>query len=226
VTTTSTSPGTDRSVVDPHEAEDTSRSDNLELELRHLRGVDYVALTRQASVLLIELGTDGTVPAGEVAAEASRVAEGWLDGEVEIQIIDERAAPAMAPGGSSLRVQLLAAVGAPTGAGADERVEIHLAHQGRRSVGHASRGGLVQIAQAALAALRQLGFPVPYEAEAVHLLPDDLGAGVLVVLRDRLSGERRRGVAAGRSEGETVARAVLNGLNRYLQTVDRRTGDH
>jgi hypothetical protein len=221
--TDTTSPTASETIpVDNGPVDDPSTSDSLELELRHLPGVDYVAMTRHASLLLIELGTDGSVAGAGVAEDARRIAEGWLDNDVEVRLIDEDATPSPGTASSSLRVQLLAAVDGRARPGADQRVEIHLAHLGRRSVAHAGQDDPIQVAEAALTGLRHLGFPVPFEVEAVHLLPEEVGAGILVVLVDRLSGERRRGVAAGRSTGETVARAVLNSLNRYLQTVDRR----
>lgn len=199
-------------------------TESLELELRQLPGIESVSFIRRDEVTLIEISTDGSLGGEDVTREVAGVAQAYLDTEIEVSLIDDLPAGSAfhedgpkAPS-QSPRVQLVTTVAAPGEIG---RLEIHLAHQGRRTVAGAGPQDRVELAEAVIAGLRRLGFPVPYEVEAVHALSADLGAGVLVVMVDRSTGERRRGLADRRSLEDAVPCAVLNGLNRYLQTAER-----
>lgn len=185
--------------------------DQLELELRQIPGVVVVGFAD--GLERIELGlADGADPEA-VRAEAARIVRGHVDGDVRIEVLDRRPAPGAEPAGSRMRVQLIAVT--PEGSG--DRLQVHLAHRGRRVAVACRAGDRVGAAHAVIEGLRELGLPVPYEPAAVHILSEDLGDGTLVVLRHRHLGGVRRGVAAGARVEESVARAVLNGLNRHLQ---------
>ena len=188
--------------------------DQLELELRQLPGVLMVGFSRRDDAVVIELGIDEDADLHPVRTEAVRLAATAVEAPVVVEIVrpsgpdDPDGHPA-----SRMRVQLLGVTAAAGG----QRVEIHLAHRGRRVSVAARPGDSVGVAGAVLDGLGELGLPVPFEPAAVHLLPDDLGGGVMVLLRHRRVDAVRRGTAGGRWLEEAVARAVLNGLNRYLQ---------
>jgi len=197
-------------------------TDELELEMRQLPGVEYVSFNCDTSPVVIEIGTDGSVDPDRVGRDVARLSRAYMDADVRVRVLDE-ADPAkeslvLEP---SLRVQLRTII---TVAGGDEEcTELHLAHQGGWAVVGSGRTDGPEVAEATLAALRHLGFSIPFLVESVNELSADLGSGVLVILADPLGGQRRRGVADGRSLGEAVTRAVLDALNRYLQIVPSPT---
>jgi hypothetical protein len=97
-------------------------------------------------------------------------------------------------------------------------VEVHLSFRDRRVTVVAPADDRVAGASAVVTALRELVPSLPYEAVMAHGLPSEMGAGTLVVLENPTTREVRRGVSGGASVAESTARAVLNALNRYLQS--------
>jgi hypothetical protein len=189
-------------------------SDSLELELRQLPGVSFVAFGERHGATLVELAASDDTDVDELRAEALRVVVGYLEGPVVIEVVDSPTAAADARAGrSGVRVQLILTLPGTAEGGA----EVHLAHLDRRVAVHAGDGDRAWTAAAVLQGLAELGLAVPYAVDAIHALPTELGSGTLVALRDPLTGELRRGVATGRSPVEATARAVLSALNRYLQ---------
>ncbi len=186
-------------------------SDALELELRHIHGVSFAAFADIDGTTLVELVVVRSADLDSVRAEALRLAHGLLEGPVVVDLIDDRELPVDTR--PDLRVQLQVIV--PVGDGSE--VEIHLAHGDRRACTEAAADEPEAAAGAVLDGLAALGLRAPFEVTSVHLLDRDLGEGALVVLRDQITGAPRRGVAAGRTGTESVARAVLNALNRFLQ---------
>lgn len=189
--------------------------DALELELRQLDGVTFVAFGERDGATLVELAAGASSgPAAEVLrSDALRVALAHVEGPVVVEIYD--GSPGAPVGRTSEnRVQLLLTLPVDD-SGA---VEVHLARLDRRASAHAEGGHPAAVAEAVLVALGRLGLRVPFSLVGVHDLAPEMGAGTLVVLRDDLSGELRRGLAAGRTTAECAARAVLNALNRYLQS--------
>jgi hypothetical protein len=179
----------------------------------------FVAFSEQQGATLVELGVAPPVDVDALRVEALRVALSYLEGPVVIDVVETQDRLVVAR--ADLRVQLLLTLPVP----GERRVEIHLAHQARRTTADAVTGDRLSVATAVIEGLGRLGLPVPFETVAAHALPPDLGSGALVVLRDRVTGQTRRGIAGGRSLEDSTARAVLNGLNRYLQAtqVDRQT---
>ena len=184
--------------------------DALEVELRQLDDVVLVGFRDEGGMLgvLVELGPAGDPEA--TRADAARIA-GQFGDEVHIQVHGGRTrTPGPVP--SAARVQLLGVTATPGG----RTVEVHLAHGTRRVVVTAAPGDRIGVAAAVVAGLGELGLPVPYEPSAVHLLPDELGGGILALLRHTHLGVLRRGLSGGRWLEEAVARAVLDALNRTL----------
>jgi hypothetical protein len=198
----------------PEIAPDPRVIDQLELELRQLAGVTFVAFADRSGVTVIEVAAEAGSDTERLQAEATRLALAQVDGEVVVEMVDAVGAPA-APGDG--RVRLLVTL--PVGAG--RSVEVHLAHRGRRATVEAGSEDRLAVADAVIAGLAMLGLGVPYEPVAAHALSPDLGSGTLVILEDATTGQSRRGLASGRTPADSTARAVLNALNRVLQASSR-----
>ena len=191
--------------------------DELEAELRQLAGVLLVGFAQYDDELGVLVAVDADTDADAVRADVARIS-GRVDGAVRVEVHGGRhrgapatgRTPAVIPSGA--RVQLLGVTATPGG----ERVEVHLSHGLRRVVVDAAPGDALGVAAAVVGGLGELGLPVPYEASAVHLLPDELGGGIIALLRHTHLGVIRRGLSGGRWLEEAVARAVLDALNRTL----------
>jgi hypothetical protein len=131
-------------------------------------------------------------------------------------VLDDGAG-ALADGG---RVRL--AVARPTWEGA--AYELHLSYGERSAMAIGPADDLLEVAAATLDGIRRLGLATPFDAVAIQDLDDEMGSGTLVVLRDRNTGELRRGMAVAPLPEESTARAVLSALNRYLQPPPVRAG--
>jgi len=180
----------------------------LELELRQLDGVTFVAVTEQEGSVLIELFTDNSVSKESLREEALRLARSHLDQPAVVEFAETGRAPE-GPG----RVKVVVVLPWP------ERgeVEIHLAWGHHRVSVPASAGDLAAVSRATLAALEKLGFETPFEVTAARSLGLDVGGGSLVVLQARDGAELRRGIAGRRSSEESAVRATLHALNRFLE---------
>ncbi len=223
--------------------------DELELELRQIPGVGFMGAVETPAGLVIQLGVEPDVDHGGLLAEARRLAELHVPGSIRIELTvlgeeDESrpafvAEPARPPRRG--RVQLLVVLPWPE----RQEVEVHLAHDGRRTVGRAPTGGLEQVAVATLRALDALGRHAPFQVRVAARL-DQLalantvtaGADVVGVALDADQAEApaepqpavpaapavpavpavtpRYGASAGRTPEEAAARATLHALNRYL----------
>jgi hypothetical protein len=183
--------------------------DALELELRQLPGVSFVAIAEREGTTFVELlarhGTDRT----RLRDEAAHCAARHLEEPAEIQILDQpRDRPVATRGG---RVKLVLALSAE-----GPMVEVHLSRGSQQCVRRAMAGDTESVARAVIEGLRSLGAHSPFEVVGLHALPPEWGAGLVAVLRDTATGELRRGVASGPAPSEAAARAVLAALNRSL----------
>jgi hypothetical protein len=100
--------------------------------------------------------------------------------------------------------------------------EVQLSYAGRIGVGRAASGPLIGGAEATLAALRDLGFVIPFYVMTVTKVDTLTGWSVLVDFRSLSNEDDRIGIA--RSEGDLVsaARATLDALNRYVTASNER----
>jgi hypothetical protein len=208
--------------------------DELELELRQLPGVGFMGAVETPGGLVIQLGIEPLVDQDWVLGEARRLAELHVAGSfrVELTVLSEGVAatefvaePARGPRRG--RVQLLVVLPWPD----RQEVEVHLAHEGRRTVGRAPSGGLEQVAVATLRALHALGRPAPFQVRSAErleqLAPAPVVSGTDVVGvaldADPTVAERtvtpRYGASSGRTPEEATARATLHALNRYLEVI-------
>jgi hypothetical protein len=184
--------------------------DALELELRQLPGVLFVAFAEDEGTTYIEIVAVPLAEHSRVRDEAARAAVNHLEGPAEIRVLappDDETAPL--PGD---RVGLLVV---PPGDG-DSSFEVQLSRGGQRSASRAIAGDTLAVGRAVLEALRGLGAIASFDLVGFHALPSDWGAGLLAVLRDTRTGELRRGVANGHTPADAAARAVLHALNRSL----------
>lgn len=188
--------------------EDAMGVDQLELEVRQLAGVTFVGVGRRDGSLLVEVAAADGAELAALRAEVHRLAAALVDGPVIVEVLgrtDENRPEAR------VRLQVTLPLPGTTAA------ELHLAYRQRRTAVQADESDGLAVAGAVLAGLAALGLPAPWTATVVHALPEEIGAGALVVLEHHRSGETRRGVARGRSQADAVARAVLNALNRFLE---------
>jgi len=188
--------------------------DALELELRQLRGVAYVAFAEQPARIVIEMAVHNDADHEQLESETRRLATRHIEGPVDVELLPADQTTDVVSIGS--RVQLRMAL-EPEG-GDSGRIELYLSQGGRKYTVEADASDPTDVARQVLRALKQFGYPTPFVVESVHELGPELGAGSLVVLNHPVTGERRRGLANGATRAEAQARAVLNALNRYLQS--------
>jgi len=192
------------------------------LELR-LRRVDAVVWAK------VSLGPPGSLNVEVAARPGDR---SWRDrvvsdlqaetgGQVNLQVLDFEPAPA-GPGDpdrparikvESVRQRLQYTPGADPIPG----IEVQLSHGGRKGTGFAWDAVPTAAVRATLAALADLGLPVPYEIESVTRLGFSASAPVLAVLRRLGTGESRMGVVRRPDAMDAAARAMLDATNRDLE---------
>jgi hypothetical protein len=183
-------------------------TDALELELRQLPGVSFVAIAEEEGTVLVELLVSAGTEQARVHDEAARCAANHLEGPAEIRVVTQpREQPVVTRSG---RVRLVLVLPRDGGAA----IEVHLSRGAQRCVRRAVAGDTTSVGRAVLDALRGLGAHAPFEVVGLHALPPEWGAGVLAVLRDTATGELRRGVASGHAPADAAARAVLAAVNR------------
>jgi hypothetical protein len=183
----------------------------LELELRRLPGVSFVALEERGDGLAVQLLAVGAPPdaVDDLRDRSARVARAFVSGPVDIAIdTGTWETPA-----ANERVELLAVLPSPDGT----EVEVHLAFGEQRTVGRGRTGlGPSESAAATLDALRALRLRVPYTVSAASGLESAEGADAVVVVLSAPGEPKRYGVASGTSRDVAAARATLHALNRSL----------
>jgi hypothetical protein len=187
--------------------------DALELELRRLPGVSFVAFDEHDGVLVVQLLAPGVTDPEELRERAAHLSRAHLDSPVIIEI-DGGPARAPVPGE---RVELLAVLPSPDG----QEIEVHVAYGGQRTVGRGPmNGGPAAAAAATIDALRALRLHVPFTvmsaAAGLNGIAGGIGDAVVVVLASVPAGNHRFGVSSGSTAHEAGARATLHALNRYL----------
>jgi hypothetical protein len=213
--------------------------DRLELELRKLPDVVAIGFEGPAvdsavvddAILTVHVLV--TNPEARTAVEAQALDLGRLHLGRPLRIL-------VAPEGDAPSADAAAtvAVGAPAGAAgiaslpsrvrlvsvnlveAGRAVEVTLGHGEVRAVGRGASGSPSGASGATLAALRQLGWSVPFDvASGVRLAVGATGA-VLVYLTGA-DGERL-GVSIGETAEQAAVKATLQALNRWLDDPSRR----
>ena len=183
----------------------------LELELRRLPGVSFVATEDRGDVLIVQIVAAAAVgdAVDELRKRAERIGRAHVSGAVNV-VIDSGAAEA---GPERERVQLLAVL--PSADGTE--IEVHLAFGPDRTVGRGSSdAGPAEAATATLEALRGLRLAVPYTVSAASGLASPEEGEAVVIILSAPDG-KRYGVATGATQEEAAVRATLHALNRSLR---------
>lgn len=182
----------------------------LELELRQLPGVLFVSFSEDEGTTRRELVATPLSEHGRVRDEAARAAVNHLDGPAEIRVLAPPQDPATPLQGDRVGLLLVPPVEG------DAAVEVQLSRGGQCFASRAVAGDTLAVGRAVLESLKGLGAIASFDVVGLHALPPDWGSGLLAVLRDRRTGELRRGVADGHTPADAAARAVLHALNRSL----------
>jgi hypothetical protein len=188
----------------------------IELELRQLPGVLLVTFSEEDGAGYVELVVAAGTDRDKVREETERALVNHLEGPAEVRVVEPpqpRKEPTPAPPRGA-RVQLKLVLPSDGGAA----IEVQLSRGAKRSSSRALAGDTAAVGRAVIEALRGFGAETPFDLVGFHALPSEWGAGVLAVLRDPTTGEYRRGVASGRAPADAAARAVLDALNRSLET--------
>jgi hypothetical protein len=206
--------------------------DDLELELRRLPGVVSTGFDVRSDMLLVQLHLSparGPLPEwGEasriaarhadrpIAIELVRLRDGGGAGATDLDVRPESSAPASTPdpaprGG---RPRLLAVLAFPD----RDELEVHLVHEGRRTIGRSSASlGIQAAVEATIDALRALGTPLGARTRWCHAIEGVSTDHVLVaVALDEVEGATTYGLAGGETEIDAAARSTLDAVNRRL----------
>ena len=100
--------------------------------------------------------------------------------------------------------------------------EVQLAYDGRVGVGRAGSGPLIGGAEATLAALRDLGYDVPYSLMTVTNVTNGRDWPVIVTLRSLANEADRFGIARSEDDLVSAVKATLDSLNRFLSQLELR----
>ena len=192
--------------------------EDFELELRSLPGVLNVGINRGDSgeVNGVTLLVRGEHPEA-VREGALQIASLYYP---DAAVVVERAS-SLASGreGSSARVALVQA-------DLNERdgvSEVHLGYAGGVGIGRAGSGPLIGGAEATMAALRDLGFVIPFYVMTVTKVDTAIGWSVIVTFRSLARDGDKIGIARSGGDLESAAKATLDALNRYVTAGDDRT---
>ncbi len=97
--------------------------------------------------------------------------------------------------------------------------EVQLAIGGRTGIGRAGSGPLIGGAEATLAALRDLGYDVPFSLMTVTNVTNGRDWPVIVTLRSLSNDADRFGIARSEDDLISAVKATLDSLNRFLSTL-------
>ena len=185
----------------------STTEEDFELELHSLPGVLNVAMERTGEdVSVVTLLVYGPSVA-ETENVARQIANLYFP---SAHIIVEDANREVKPAGGGSRVVLTRAEFDSSNGGC----EVELEYLGRSAVGTTGSGPLIGGAEATLAALRELGFEIPFTLLAVTNVTALRNWPVIVTLRSLEDGDDRFGVAQADEDVLAAARATLDALNR------------
>ena len=228
---------------------DDSTLDDLELELRMLPGVRAAGFDEHDDVLLVQLHLGGEPAELPEPMAATRIAARHADRPVAVEVAHWRSrapeltAPVPEPeayvdltsdapvdeddsrvddtgaDSASHRPRLLAVLVFPD----TDELEVHLIHDGRRTIGRAPASrGLVGAVEATIEAIRGLGAHIEPRAKWARAL-DGNGDGrelvAVALAQDADIPTVQYGLASGASAIDAAARSTLDALNRQLARV-------
>jgi hypothetical protein len=185
--------------------------EDFELELRSLPGVVNVGINH------LESGEVG----GVVLSIRNHDPESVRESAVQVAslyypnasvILEEAGASVQASTGYVARISLTVAEFNEH----DGMSEVHLSYAGRTGVGRAGSGPLIGGAEATLAALRDLGYVIPFYLMGVTKVDIVVGCSVIVAFRSLSDDDDRMGIARADGDLVSAAKATLDALNRYV----------
>ena len=211
--------------------------DDLELELRKLPGICWVAFRELGDRLLVQVHAVQDAP-GDVALEASRIAARHCELPVAVDVVrwmtppgpDRARRESMTPQANGSSAAAAGAAHKPpfevlrvlTIADTDE-IEVHLGDGATRTIGRGALArGLLGAVEATVDAIR--GFPVelPVEPEWARTIEmTSTGRPIVAVAFAPPGGEESYGLSRADSEMEAAVRATLDALDHHLQPVRR-----
>ncbi|HEV3266842.1 MAG TPA: hypothetical protein VGZ68_00390 [Acidimicrobiales bacterium] len=185
--------------------------EDFELELRSLSGVLNVEIRHRDNgdvdaVTLIVTGQDPSA----IRVMATQIVNLYY---TEASVIVEDASKAISPREiQAVRVALVRTAFNPE----NGNCEVELSYSGRMGVGRAGSGQLFGGAEATLAALRELGYNIPFYLLTVMSVATVRGWPVIVTLRPFSEGADMFGIAQSDDDVAAAAMATLDALNRFL----------
>jgi hypothetical protein len=185
--------------------------EDFELELRSLSGVLNVEIRHRENgdvdaVTLIVHGQDTAA----IRVMATQIVNLYY---TEATVIVEDASRVLAPRESqSIRVSLIRSEFSSDNGFCD----VELSFSGRAGIGRAGSGQLFGGAEATLAALRDLGFSIPFYLLTVISVATVRGWPIIVTLRPFSEGADLFGIAQGVDDVTSSSMATLDALNRFL----------
>ena len=191
--------------------------EDFELELRSLPGVLNIGTSHleNGDVDVVTLVVNSKDPAATRSA-ATQIASLYFPSAA---VVVEDANHALASQRrDSPRVML---VGADYDA-TDGACVVKLSFSGRLGVGRAGSGPLIGGAEATLAALRDLGYDIPYSLMTVSNVTNGRDWPVIVTLRSHSKDADRFGIARNDDDMIGAVKATLNSLNRFVSTLEGR----
>ncbi len=183
--------------------------DELELELRRLRGVLAVGFVETSGVLIVEVQAGADAYEG-LPRDATALAVEHAGGPVAVEVVRWGDG-----GGREPRLRFVELGGGP----AEGRLTVRLERDGEEAVGRAPADrGLLAAVEATVYAARVFVPELPYLpgwARVLETTPDRRFV-VVASVTDPHAQQHRRGAADGSTPVEAAARATLAALNRTL----------
>ena len=185
--------------------------EDFELELRSLSGVMNVEIRHRENgdVDAVTLITHGQDPSA-IRVMATQIVNLYY---TDASVIVEDASRALAPREvQAVRVALVRSeFNAATG-----NCDVELSFGGKSGYGRAGSGQLFGGAEATLAALRDLGYNLPFYLLTVISVATVRGWPVIVTMRPFSEGADMFGIAQSDNDVTSAAMATLDALNRFL----------
>lgn len=213
--------------------------DDLELELRKLPGICWVAFRELDDQLLVQVHAVEDAH-GDLALEASRIAARHCELPIAVDVVRWMTPPGPGPERARRENMTAHANGSSADAPGSPRhppfevlrvltiadtneIEVHLGDGATRTIGRAAHArGLLGAVEATVEAIR--GFPVELSVEpewARTIEMTSAGRPIVAVAFAPPGGDESYGLSRADSEMEAAARATLDALDHHLQPVRR-----